>query len=159
MPTTRPARKEEGPRDVYLSKDDFRTHGFTEGCEGCSRMAAGVAARPHTKQCRARMKEAIKSTPDGKRRLEEDERKVHEFLERKLLEEHGDKDESERPGITGRHLKRPNVETKTVQCETVRPESEVSQARADEKAPKPSSDKGPPCATPGARGEATDSNQ
>jgi hypothetical protein len=106
MPVTRPARKEEGPRDVYLSKDDFRTHGFTEGCEGCSRMAAGVAARPHTKQCRARMKEAIKSTPDGKRRLEEDERKVHEFLERKLVEEHGDKDEAERPGITGAKVKR-----------------------------------------------------
>ena len=60
MPITRPARKEECPRDVYLSKEDFRKFGFTEGCEGCSRSAAGMAPRAHTKQCRARMKEAIK---------------------------------------------------------------------------------------------------
>ena len=33
-------------------------------------------------------------------------RKVHEFLERKLVEEHGDKDEAERPGITGAQAKR-----------------------------------------------------
>ena len=25
MPNTRPARKEEGPRDIYLSKEDFKT--------------------------------------------------------------------------------------------------------------------------------------
>ena len=106
MPITRPARKEEGPRDVYLSKADFGAFGYTEGCRGCSRMAAGVASRPHTKQCRARMTVAIKSTPEGRRRLEEDDRKVHEHLERKLLEEHGHKDEVDRPGIAGPKFKR-----------------------------------------------------
>ena len=37
MPASRPARKEEGPRSAYLSRDDFKRYGFTEGCEGCSR--------------------------------------------------------------------------------------------------------------------------
>ena len=101
MPITGPARKEEGPRDVYLSKEDFKTFGFTEGCEGCSRLAAGMASRPHTSKCRARMKVEMKRTPDGRKRLEEADRKIHECLESKLVEAHGAKDESERPGITG----------------------------------------------------------
>ena len=45
MPLTRPARKEEGPRAAYLSKEDFRKFGFAEGCDGCSRLAAGMSSR------------------------------------------------------------------------------------------------------------------
>ena len=93
MPTTRPARKEEGPRDIYLSKEDFKTFGFTEGCEGCSRLSAGMAPRPHSSKCRSRMKVEMRSTPDGRKRLEEADRKIHEYLESKLVEEHGSKDE------------------------------------------------------------------
>ena len=48
MPETRLSRKEEGPRSAYLSKEDFVKLGFTEGCEGCSRKAAGMPPRPHT---------------------------------------------------------------------------------------------------------------
>ena len=66
MPIMRPARKEEGPRAAYLSKEDFRKFGFTEGCDGCGRLAAGMASRPHTSKCRARMKEEMKSTPEGR---------------------------------------------------------------------------------------------
>ena len=100
MPITRPTRKEEGPRAAYLSKEDFRKYGFTEGCDGCGRLAAGMASRPHTSKCRTRMKEEMKKTPDGRKRLEETDRNIHECLESKLVEEHGAKDESERPGIT-----------------------------------------------------------
>ena len=71
-----------------MSNEDFRKFGFTEGCDGCGRLAAGMAPRRHTDKCRARMREAIKSTPEGRRRLEEDDRKVHEFVEKKLLKEH-----------------------------------------------------------------------
>jgi len=84
MPVSRPARKEEGPRDIYFSEADFRKFGFTEGCEGCSRLAAGVASRPHTKQCRARMKESMRSTPEGKKRLEDNRRKIDEFFGKKV---------------------------------------------------------------------------
>ena len=34
MPITRPARKEEGPRHVYLSKEDFKTFGFNKIVRG-----------------------------------------------------------------------------------------------------------------------------
>ena len=47
---------------------------------------------------------------------------------------------------------------KTVQVGTARFDPEVAQASADEKTPKPSSDRGPPCTQPGAWGEAADSN-
>lgn len=47
------------------------------------------------------MKEEMKRTPEGRKRLEEADRKIHEYLESKLMEEHGAKDETERPGITG----------------------------------------------------------
>ena len=55
-----------------------------------------MASRPHTGKCRARMKEEMKSTPEGRRRLEEADRKVHEYLESKLMEEHERKDEVEK---------------------------------------------------------------
>ena len=48
MPLTRPARKEEGPRAAYLSKEDFRKFGFTEGRDGCSRMTACLPGRTPT---------------------------------------------------------------------------------------------------------------
>ena len=65
MPIMRPARKEEGPRASYLSNEDFRKFGFTEGCDGCGRLAAWMGSRPHTSKCRARMKEEMKNTPEG----------------------------------------------------------------------------------------------
>ena len=131
MPITRPARKEEGPRDVYLTKEDFRAFGFTEGCEGCSRLMSGMSVRPHTSKCRTRMKESMRNTPDGRKRLEEADRKIHEYLESKLVEEHGTKDESERPGITGNKSE------------------PVIDAQASER---PSSDEGPPIHPSGCLG-------
>ena len=40
------------------------------------------------------MQEELKKTPEGRRRLEEAERKIYEHLESKLVEEHGAKDEA-----------------------------------------------------------------
>ena len=115
MPISRPARKKEGPRDVYLSRGDFETYRYTEGCEGCSRLTAGMAPRPHTAKCRLRMKDDMEITPEGRKRLEEADRKIHEYLESKLVETHGAKDESERPGIIGSRMpSKPSVCTKVV---------------------------------------------
>ena len=101
MSATRPARKEEGPRSAYLSKDDFKKYGFTEGCEGCSRKAAGMAPRPHSRECRGRFETEMWKTPEGRKRLEYADMKVHAYLKKKLLANHGEVDEKERPGITG----------------------------------------------------------
>ena len=63
-----------------------------------------MASRPHTSKRRKKMQEEMKKTPEGRRRLEEAERKIHEYLESKLVAEHGVKDEAERPGITGSRM-------------------------------------------------------
>ena len=69
MPEARPARKEEGPRSAYLSKEDFKRYGFTEGCGGCSRKAAGMAARPHSSKCRNRIEAEMRKTVDGRKKV------------------------------------------------------------------------------------------
>ena len=98
MPASRPARS---PRSAYLSRDDFKRYGFTEGCEGCRRKSAGMAARPHSNKCRSRIEAEMRTTPEGRKRLEYSDMKVQEYLEKKLLADHGEADEQERPGISG----------------------------------------------------------
>ena len=51
---------------MYLSRKDFRTHGYTDGCPGCRDIASGRVGlvgsiAPHTKACRKRMEEAIRA--------------------------------------------------------------------------------------------------
>ena len=123
MPITRPARKEEGPRAAYITRKDFKNIGFTEGCDGCGRLSSGMASRPHTGKCRKRTQEEMIKTPESRRRLEEAERKIHEYPESKLVDEHGAKDEAERLGITGAKVEvvpEPTVEVEPVFADSVR---------------------------------------
>ena len=60
-------------RSMYLSRKDFRDHGFTDGCPGCRDIASGKTGpvgclAGHTKACRKRMEEAIKLANPGRRR-------------------------------------------------------------------------------------------
>ena len=93
MPVLRPARDEEGPRRLYLRKKDFKEFGFTEECDGCARLSSGMMPRPHTSKCRKRMEEEMRKTESGRKRIEEADMRVHEFLEEKLMEDHAEKDE------------------------------------------------------------------
>ena len=43
----------------------------------------------------------MRKTPGGRKRSEDAYRKIHEYFEKKLVAEHGETDERERPGITG----------------------------------------------------------
>ena len=61
-----------------------------------------MAPRPHTSKCRGRIEAEMKKTPEGRKRLEYADLKVQEYLEKQLVADHGEKDERERPGITGR---------------------------------------------------------
>ena len=59
-------------RSMYLTRKDFLTHGHTPGCPGCLDIASGKpgpssALAPHTKACRSRMNEAIKSADPARR--------------------------------------------------------------------------------------------
>ena len=52
MPVMRPARDEDGPRRAYVTKRHYEEHGYTEGCEGCARLSAGMKwLASHTPVC------------------------------------------------------------------------------------------------------------
>ena len=69
--------------------------------KGAVERAAGMAPRPHNSKCRNRIEAEMRKTPGGRKRLEDADRKIHEYLEKDLVAEHGETDEKERPGITG----------------------------------------------------------
>ena len=52
-------QEEKKARRVYLKATDFETYGYSDNCEGCSRLQAGMDARPHTETCRARLDEEL----------------------------------------------------------------------------------------------------
>ena len=52
-------KKRKKARRVDLKATDFETHGYSDNCEGCSRLQAGMDARPHTETCSARLEEEL----------------------------------------------------------------------------------------------------
>jgi hypothetical protein len=75
-----PVPRPEGPvpRRLKLLRKDLETHGFTEGCPGCDaqvnpkRSVDGrLVTRTHSDECRGRLLEAIRKTPEGSRRIDE----------------------------------------------------------------------------------------
>ena len=62
MPDLRQARDEDAPKRSYLKRYHFNEHGYTVDCEGCARLSAGMASRPHAEACRKRMYEAMRNT-------------------------------------------------------------------------------------------------
>eukprot|EP00974_Lingulodinium_polyedra_P122902 11184715-Lingulodinium_polyedra.AAC.1 len=67
----KPARKEDKPRDVYIKGWMLDEFGYTEDCPGCSARKAGMHVhKPHTTQCRDRIKEALSKDEKGKHTME-----------------------------------------------------------------------------------------
>ena len=60
MPMMRPTRDEEAPRRAYVMKKHYEEHGYTEGCEGCARLSAGMRPSPQSNACRGRMYKELK---------------------------------------------------------------------------------------------------
>ena len=78
----RPARKEEGPRSIYLKKEAFEKYKYTEGCEGCRRLEAGVARNiVHKPACRERMYKAMADIPEGRKWLERADKCINEYMD------------------------------------------------------------------------------
>ena len=92
MPAMRPARGEEAPRRAHVMKRHCEKHGYTEGCEGCGRLSAGMKPRPHSNACRERMYKELKATEEGRKWIEESEARIGDYLESKIRDEHGDRD-------------------------------------------------------------------
>ena len=69
------------PRRVKFNKDDYVAHGYTGGCPGCMRAASGGSRLPHSEDCRKRMEDCLRSTPEGKRRIEASEARRQQHAE------------------------------------------------------------------------------
>ena len=92
MPALRPARNEEAPRRAYVMKRHYEEHGYTEGCEGCSRLAAKMKPSPHSNACRERMYRDLKETEEGRKWIEDSEARLGEYFESKIREDNGDRE-------------------------------------------------------------------
>ena len=77
----RPARDEDAPKRSYLKRYHFNEHGYTADCEGCARLSAGMASRPHAEACRKRMYEAMRKTEAGEKWLGKADEKINEYCE------------------------------------------------------------------------------
>ena len=78
--SAQPLRNEDQPRKAYLKKSDFEKFGFSEDCEGCRRLMAGLAARPHKETCRHRMETHLEEEEHPRWRRAQD-RKEDKFWE------------------------------------------------------------------------------
>ena len=52
-------QEEKKARRAYLKAADFEAHGYSDGCDGCARLQAGMDPRPHTETCRSRLGEEL----------------------------------------------------------------------------------------------------
>ena len=43
-----------------------------------------MAPRPHNSKCRDRIQAEMRKTPEGRKRLEDADRKIHEYLEKEF---------------------------------------------------------------------------
>ena len=87
-------QEEKKPRRMYFKAEDFETHGYTEGREGCNRMrAVGMESRNHLETCQARMEEAMKNSSnprwlrakEAREKAEQKKRHAEEELEKTRL--------------------------------------------------------------------------
>ena len=72
-------------RGVRIKKGDYEQHGYADGCLGCQALRSNQAHRSmHTKDCRARMIEAIGKTEEGKARINAAEDRWIEEMARRV---------------------------------------------------------------------------
>ena len=90
-------KEEDAPRRTYLKRFHFDGHGYTDDCEGCSRLSAEMTARPHTEVCRKRMYEAMRKTEDGRKWMERADDKINEYMEEKEKEREEKEKKKEAP--------------------------------------------------------------
>ena len=79
------------PRNFYLKERDFESHGYTEGCPGCTSLLKRGTRLAHSEGCRVRMEEVMK----GNERLERANKRTNEHLA-KLVKANVEKAEAEK---------------------------------------------------------------
>ena len=99
------AKEGARPRRWRIRKADFEKMGYTKGCEGCRHTQAGMKGthRGHSEECRKRIEEELRKTPEGKRRIEEAQDRFTAHEERQMEAEQQDTSgggDQKRPGVT-----------------------------------------------------------
>ena len=123
------------PRNVYLKKSDFETHGYSKDCKGCRAVLRGAARTPHSAECRKRMMEAMAG--DGRIKRAED--RINEFLSKTLEKEdkkRKEKEESQKKRRVdeGEGAREVDVEDKEMGSQP-QAEEMASRARAEQNQP------------------------
>jgi hypothetical protein len=85
------------PRRARITRKFYEKFGYTEGCEGCGRMKAGLDQRPHEERCRKRMEEAMEADEEGRNVLEAAKQRGDEYVA-EGLERHLRKEEEQGKG-------------------------------------------------------------
>ena len=72
------AREKTGlrARRVRLEKEDFITHGYTQGCPGCQALREEQPPRKHSEICRQRIEQALRQSEAGRERVERGEERI-----------------------------------------------------------------------------------
>ena len=87
--------KEVEFRRFRITPELLEKHGYTDNCEGCRHKKAKMkSTRPHTEECRNRIREEMMKNEEDKKALEkEEERIAHKMAQR--IEEEKEKEEEE----------------------------------------------------------------
>ena len=73
-------------RRVRLLPNDFKIHGFTPGCLGCTAIRNGSVSQNHSEACRTRMENCLRGTPQGSKRIQESEDRTTRVIARQMEE-------------------------------------------------------------------------
>ena len=75
-------------RRMRLTPEDFRAHGYTKYCPGCTMLrSVSSARRNHTEACRTRMEKLIIVTPVGQEHKRKDMERRERELDKRLQQE------------------------------------------------------------------------
>ena len=61
------------PKRFLITKEDIEQVGFSDGCVGCNAMRQGKTAQRHSEYCRRRVQDDLRSTEEGRERLDKAE--------------------------------------------------------------------------------------
>ena len=90
-----PLREERRVRRMKITGDLLSKYGYTEGCDGCRYKRAGLEdARPHSEQCRNRIREAMQGDAIGQELLKKEGDRIDNWLVKEIEKADKEKEKS-----------------------------------------------------------------
>ena len=83
-PVPKPAegrKRRYEPRGIYIRRNvELREFGYTPGCDGCDAARMELSHKHHSSACKARIREEMMKTEEGRRKVEALEKRAEEFI-------------------------------------------------------------------------------